>query len=190
MIPGREAIDTIRSCRSEQVVVTTMTALGFWPESGDLDFRLLGLMGAAASIGLGIAIARPEKSVWVVDGDGSLMMQLGVLSAVADAAPARYVHIVIDNRIYAISGGQPLPAAETFDWAAASLAAGYRDAATCQTPDELRTALLSPATGPRMVVVSCEPVRPDYPPGSFSIDASQEGSRVRRSLELAGVSRP
>jgi DNA-binding MarR family transcriptional regulator len=101
MIDARQAVDTINACRDNEIVVTTMTGLGFWPDAGPRDFRLLGLMGAAASVGLGIAIARPDEAVWVIDGDGSLMMQLGVLAAVADAAPPRFVHIVIDNRIYA-----------------------------------------------------------------------------------------
>lgn len=179
-------METIRGTRSDEVVVTTMTGLGLWGEPGPRDFRLLGLMGAAASIGLGIAIAQPSQPVWVIDGDGSLLMQLGVLAAVADAAPERYVHVVIANGIYAVSGAQPVPARSSFDWAGAALAAGYRDVVTCETADELRAALGSPGGGPRMVVVRCDAARPPFPAGSFAFDASREGERVRDALAFAG----
>jgi thiamine pyrophosphate-dependent acetolactate synthase large subunit-like protein len=182
MMSGQEAVEAIRACRGDQIIVTTMTGLGFWPDAGPRDFRLLGLMGSAAAIGLGIAIARPDQTVWVVDGDGSLMMQLGVLGAVADAAPSHYVHIVIDNRIYAVSGGQPVPAHETFDWPSVARGAGYLVAKTCRTTAELQAELASPAPGPRMVVARCEPVRPDYPAGRFTFDAAGEGARVRNAL--------
>jgi thiamine pyrophosphate-dependent acetolactate synthase large subunit-like protein len=182
MMSGREVVEAIYSSRSDEVVVTTMTGLAFWPDAGDRDFRLLGLMGAAGSIGLGVAIARPDQTVWVIDGDGSLMMQLGLLGAIADAKPERFCHIVLDNRIYAVSGAQPVPASETFDWVAVALAAGYQHAEACDTPAQLQTALHSPEPAPRMIVARCEPTRPDYPPGSFAIDAAGEGARVRDGL--------
>jgi hypothetical protein len=112
-------------------------------------------------------------------------MQLGVLAAVAEASPGRYVHIVLANRVYAVSGAQPLPASDTFDWTAAALAAGYRIAVTCETAAELKTALGSAALGPRMIVVRCDESRPPYPPGSFTFDASEEGKRLRQALAAA-----
>jgi phosphonopyruvate decarboxylase len=186
MISGPRAVETIREARSEQVVVTTMTGLGFWPEAGDRDFRLLGLMGAAGSIGLGLAVARPELGVWVIDGDGSLLMQLGLLSAVADAAPPGFVHIVIANGVYGVSGAQPLPAQGVFDWAGCALACGYRDAAYCTSAEDLRHELTSTRVGPRLVVVECEPTQPAYLPGAFAIDARREGERLRASLDALG----
>jgi hypothetical protein len=110
------------------------------------------------------------------------MMQLGLLGAIADARPERFCHIVLDNRIYAVSGAQPVPASETFDWVAIALAAGYPRAEACETPSQLQRALHSPAPGPRMIVARCEPTRPDYPPGSFAVDAAREGMRVRDAL--------
>lgn len=188
MISASEVVETLRRIRNGEIVVTTMSGLGFWGEPGERDFRLLGLMGAAAALGLGIAIARPDETVWVVDGDGSLLMQLGALAAVSDAAPEHYVHIVVANGVYAISGAQPLPAAGRFQWSAAARAAGYRSAVECQAASELEAALSEPAPGPRMIVVHCDAGRPEYPPGSFSFDASREGHRVR--VALAGALPP
>jgi phosphonopyruvate decarboxylase len=117
----------------------------------------------------------------VLDGDGSLLMQLGVVAAVADAAPANLTHVVIDNGIYAISGAQPTPAPA--DWTALLRAAGYADAVTCTTPDELRAAFASAAgNGPRAIVVRCEAVRPAYPAGAFDVDLADEAHRVRAVL--------
>jgi len=182
MMSAAETVATIRAARGGQVVVTTMSGLAFWPEAGPRDFRLLGLMGAAASIGLGMAIARPDEEIWVIDGDGSLQMQLGVLAAVADARPLRYTHIVVDNRVYGVSGAQPLPAHEVFDWVGVALAAGYASATSCETAPELARALTAAVPGPRFIAARSEPVRPDYLPGAFAIDAGAEASRVRGSI--------
>jgi hypothetical protein len=110
------------------------------------------------------------------------MMQLGVLTAIADAAPPRFVHIVIDNRVYGVSGAQPVPAERSIDWEACALATGYAAATTCESVDQLTGALRGGARGPRMVVARCEPARPDFPPGVFAGDASEEGARLRDGL--------
>ena len=141
-----QATAVLREEAGDAIAVLTMSPMAFWGESRPLDFRLLGTMGAAASIGLGIALGIPDRPVWVIDGDGSLLMQLGVVAAVADAAPDNYVHVVIDNGIYAISGAQPTPAPR--DWAALLEAAGYRDAVVCETPDEVRAAMRRAGAGP------------------------------------------
>ena len=66
-------------------------------------------MGKASSIGLGIALARPDKKVLVIDGDGSLLMNLGSLVTVANMSPKNLVHFVYQNGTYGVSGGQPIP---------------------------------------------------------------------------------
>jgi thiamine pyrophosphate-dependent acetolactate synthase large subunit-like protein len=183
VIAPSDAIAAIRDVRDDEIVVTTMTGLGFWPEPGPKDFRLLGLMGAAASIGLGIAIACPDEDVWVIDGDGSLLMQLGVLTAVAGAGACRLTHVVIDNRVYGVSGAQPVPASAQVDWSALALAAGYVEATECSTGEALRHALATASPGPRLIVARCEPVRPAYLPGVFAFDASGEAARLRANLQ-------
>ena len=72
---------------------------------------------AASTIGLGIALAQPARKVIVVDGDGSLLMQLGSLVTIAGAAPANLFHFVFENGVYETSGSQPLPAEGRFDMA-------------------------------------------------------------------------
>jgi phosphonopyruvate decarboxylase len=181
MMDVAEATRAIEAERGDALAVITMSPLGFWQDARPDDFRLLGTMGAAGSIGLGLALGRPDRRVWVLDGDGSLLMQLGITSAIAGAAPANLTHVVIDNGVYAISGAQPMPTA--VDWAGLATAAGYASARACDTADELRAALREPGGGPRMVVARCARERPAYPPGVFqSIDSAAEAGRVRAAL--------
>ena len=85
-IDYREALAVLAQHRGERVVVTTMTAVGLWPALSDspLDFHYIpSSMGQATSLGLGLALARPERGVIVVNGDGSMLMNLGSLVTVA-----------------------------------------------------------------------------------------------------------
>ncbi|MFX1456769.1 MAG: sulfopyruvate decarboxylase subunit beta [Promethearchaeota archaeon] len=72
----------------------------------DKNFYMLGSMGLASSIAFGIAISKPEKAVWCIDGDGSLLMNLGSLSTIANNHPENLTLIVIDNGSYGSTGDQ------------------------------------------------------------------------------------
>jgi phosphonopyruvate decarboxylase len=82
-------------------------------------------MGKASSTGLGIALALPHQRVWVLDGDGSLLMNLGSLVTIAAMRPANLVHVVMDNRIYWTTGGQPIPGADQVDFPTLARGAGF-----------------------------------------------------------------
>jgi thiamine pyrophosphate-dependent acetolactate synthase large subunit-like protein len=75
------------------------------------NFYMLGSMGLAIPIAHGVAIAQPRRKVFALEGDGSLLMQLGCLSTVAARAPKNLVIVVWDNGVYGITGGQATPAA-------------------------------------------------------------------------------
>ena len=77
-------------------------AAGDRPES----FYMWGAMGSVSSVGLGLALARPDLRVIVLDGDGSLLMNLGSLTTISALRPMNLVHIVFDNRMYETTGGQ------------------------------------------------------------------------------------
>ncbi len=76
------------------------------------NFYMLGSMGLAAPIALGVALAQPGRRVLALEGDGSLLMQLGCLSTIAARAPDNLILVVWDNAIYQITGGQPTPASQ------------------------------------------------------------------------------
>ena len=71
------------------------------------NFYMLGSMGLAAPIALGVALAQPQRKVFALEGDGSMLMQLGALGTIAAAHPKNLTVIVLDNGIYQITGGQP-----------------------------------------------------------------------------------
>lgn len=72
----------------------------------DKNFYMLGSMGLVSSIAFGIAIAKPNRNVWCIDGDGSLLMNLGSLSTIGNSQPDNYTLIVIDNGVYGSTGDQ------------------------------------------------------------------------------------
>jgi sulfopyruvate decarboxylase subunit beta len=106
------ALEVLARRRADHIVVSTMTALGPWRQraGSDRDLICVGFMGGASTLGLGVALARPDDDVWILDGDGSLAMQLGSLVTIANAAPKRFLHVVFHNGVYETSGAQPLPA--------------------------------------------------------------------------------
>jgi thiamine pyrophosphate-dependent acetolactate synthase large subunit-like protein len=93
------------------------------------NFYMLGSMGLAFPIALGVAIAQPRRRVIALEGDGSLLMQLGCLSTIASQAPKNLTLVVMDNGIYQITGGQPTPAAASTDFVAVAQACGLADSA-------------------------------------------------------------
>src|SRR5437867_8738760 len=107
-------------------VAAELYSLGHQPNF----FYLQHAMGLAPSVGLGIAVTQPDRKVVVLDGDGSLLMNLGGLATLARQAPGNLTHIVFDNESFVSIGGFPTPTSGGVDLAAAARAAGIDDART------------------------------------------------------------
>ena len=110
--------------------------------SGDrpLNFYLWNSMGMACSMGLGLAMAQPERRVWIMDGDGALLMNLGALATEALRAPPNLIHIVWDNRQYQLTGGQPTATAYGADLARIAEGAGFEKVERTETQEAFETA--------------------------------------------------
>lgn len=93
------------------------------------NFYMLGSMGLAFPIALGVALAQPDRRVFALEGDGSLLMQLGALSTIAALKPKNLTMIVMDNGIYQITGAQPTPAASVADLVAIAVGSGLANSA-------------------------------------------------------------
>src|SRR5260370_11045485 len=87
-------------------------------------FNRVGSMGLAIPIAFGVALAQPQRHVIALEGDGSLLMQLGCLVTIAAQQPKNLTMVIMDNGLYQITGGQPTPAAGTADYVALARAAG------------------------------------------------------------------
>lgn len=121
-----EALEVLAGQRGERVVVTTMSAVGVWPGLSDtpLDFAYIpSAMGLGPSLGLGLALARPERGVIVVNGEGCTLMNLGSLVTLANHSAGIYL-VIIDNGLYEVTGGQPTAGTGHADFAGLARAAG------------------------------------------------------------------
>ncbi|MBI2491617.1 MAG: hypothetical protein HYV94_05905 [Candidatus Rokubacteria bacterium] len=128
------------------------------------NFYMIGSMGLASAIGLGVALARPARRAVVFDGDGNLLMNLGVVGTVGALAPKNFVHLVFDNEVYGSTGNQASPSrAVRLDRIAR--AAGYRTAAAVTAPDEVGAALRAALAtdGPHFVLVKVTTGEADVP---------------------------
>ena len=100
------------------------------------NFYMLGSMGLTIPIALGVAIAQPQRHVVALEGDGSLLMQLGCLTTVAVQAPKNLTMVVWDNGIYQITGSQPTASKSTADIVAIARGAGIANSAWAADEDE------------------------------------------------------
>jgi phosphonopyruvate decarboxylase len=128
---------------TDEIVVATYQAAFEWRaiKPRPLNYVSIGAMGVASSHALGLALGRPDKRVIVLDGDGSLLMNLGSLVTIAEARPRNLVHCVCHNGTYEANGSQPLPAASRLDFPGFARAAGIDKAFTLATLDDVERAM-------------------------------------------------
>jgi len=100
------------------------------------NFYMLGSMGLAAPIALGVALAQPKRRVFALEGDGSLLMQMGSLATIAMVAPRNLTIIVWDNGMYQITGAQKTATAEIADLVAMARGAGIAQSAWAKDEDD------------------------------------------------------
>jgi phosphonopyruvate decarboxylase len=179
-----DALRAIAEVRGDAIAVPTMTTVDPWHRMSpsDLNVTCVGFMGGASSVGLGMALARPERKVIVLDGDGSLLMQLGSLATVAGAAPPNFYHFLFKNGVYQVSGSQPIPSADRIDFALMAKGAGYAQTYTFDNLEDLRVRLgeILAEPGPTLIQLLAEEV-PDSPQGGVSASGASFG----REAEIA-----
>ena len=145
MITNVDAVRIIDQHRGDAVIITTMGAgnQGFGlptvTHREELDLPVAGAMGKASSVGLGLALAVPDRKVLVLDGDGSLVMNLGTLTTISNMAPENLYHFVFENGVYAVTGGQPIPGEGKLSFRGMAKEAGYASAHEFDDTEELAT---------------------------------------------------
>jgi sulfopyruvate decarboxylase subunit beta len=155
-VKRRECLAAVHDDLADCVVVTIMGAvaaelhsLGHRPTF----FYLQHAMGLAPSLGLGIALSQPDRRVVDLDGDGSLLMNLGGLSTLAREAPRNLTHIVFDNASFVSIGGYPTPTSNGVDLAGVARATGVTDARVVTTLDEFSAAVRAGITVDQFTVL-------------------------------------
>ena len=118
------------------------------------NFYMIGSMGLLSSFGLGLALLSPEQRIFILEGDGSALMNLGTLPLIASERPSNLVHIILDNESYESTGGQP-SISSAFDLACVGQSCGYQNTAHIDDTEELETALLkcTASPGPHLILI-------------------------------------
>ena len=181
----RAAINRILDKRGDALVVTGLGsscydvgAAGDHPN----NFYLWGGMGAAAMMGLGLALAQPKRQVLVITGDGEMLMGLGALATIGTQGPRNLAIVVIDNELYSETGMQPTHTARGVDLAGMAKSAQFPRTATITTEAQLKTwvpRLYSPA-GSAFVAIKVNNTR--YPMAIRLRDGAHIKNRFREAL--------
>jgi len=140
---------------------------------------MLGSMGLASSIGLGLALVRKRNQVLVLDGDGSILMNLGTLATIANFAPENFHLVIIDNHAHGSTGNQKSLTAMKTDLLKIAVGAGVDNVARVKTQSELKK-LLTNITIPTVLVVECTPFNAEVP--TIPISAVSIKNRLMKHL--------
>ena len=166
MIDMRDAMKAVIDHRRGDLVLTTETSTLAWQDVTDDDSLDLPIpaMSKGSSMALGLALAQPDRRVILWDGDGSLLMNLGSIVTVAGKAPKNFYHIILDNGIYAMTGGQPLPNAGGIDFEGLARSAGYPKTASFDNLEDWVTGIgeVLEGDGPVMIVMTTTPELTDW----------------------------
>lgn len=143
-----QAIECIISFSGKDAVVATTGKTGRelfeirekHLQSHKYDFLTLGSMGHASSIALGLAVSKPDKTIWCIDGDGAALMHMGAMAVIGNRKPSNFIHIIINNEAHESVGGMPT-VADTIDFPMIAKGCGYEFAKTVKDLDELNREL-------------------------------------------------
>jgi sulfopyruvate decarboxylase subunit beta len=195
MINNQDAVRVIDSKRDGALFVPTMNAnnvnFGLPTVTTDqkMDLPVSGAMGKASSLALGLALAQPDKKVFCLDGDGSLLMNLGALVTLANKAPKNLYHFLFNNGVYAVTGGQPIPGSGQTDWENMAKAAGYASVFSFDNLEDLTTSMdeVLGAVGPVFIHLEVEP-EVENTPVQYRTRPSRTVQQAFRELpEVLGV---
>jgi thiamine pyrophosphate-dependent acetolactate synthase large subunit-like protein len=170
-MPFVPALEVLAKLRRDEIVVTTMGSAREWPKLSQHPFDLHYIpsaMGQAPDLGLGLALARPEREVIVLNGDGCMLMNLGCLVTIVASGAKNLTLIVFENGIYEVTGGQQTAAATSaaarVDFAGMAAAAGFATTAAFDSLEAWQQQAVGflRKPGPRFAVLSVEPVGAEY----------------------------
>lgn len=197
MLIKEDCLRLIASHRTDEIVITTMGMSVPWAKisTHPLDYASVGsAMGHAADFALGIALAKPDKKVVVLNGDGSMLMCLGTLATITglQKPPANYLLFICDNGTYEVTGNQPVPRNANFSWATIAKGTGFEQVYEFDDRDGLETHLPKIWNQEGPIFVSLKIATAHEPPpdrwGGFPYPYLQESlststHKLRKALE-------
>ena len=193
MINNTDAVRIIDRKRADAVIIPTMNAgnvrfgLPSVTTNQNLDLPISGAMGKASNVGLGVALARPDRKVFVLDGDGSLLMNLGALVTTSTKQPKNFYHFLFNNGVYAVTGGQPIPGSDgVSNWEELAKGAGYAAVFSYDNLEDFTNGIdeVLAAEGPVFVHLSVEP-EIENTPVQFRVRASRTSQQAYQEVTEA-----
>jgi sulfopyruvate decarboxylase subunit beta len=185
MMKRDECLKVLARHRTDEIVVAVYTAAQEWVHisPSDLNYTFTGAMGQGSSHALGIALGRPDKRVVVLDGDGSLLMNLGTLVTIANAAPKNLVHCLCQNGTYETNGAVSIPGGGKVSFTGLARAAGYPMTYAFDKLDDWEAAIdrILQEDGPIFVDLKVEPGAP-YPEDFRRLYDVEYRERFRRAI--------
>ena len=162
MMNKYDCLKAIAANRSDEIVVTTMGVALPWSALSDhpRDFASVDSgMGHAADFGLGLALARPDLKVLILNGDGSMLMNLGTLATIVGSGARNLILFVMENRTYEVTGNQPVPGAGDICFARMAEASGFPRVYEFREQTDLEKGLpeVLSGEGPVFVTLRVEP---------------------------------
>lgn len=181
----REILQAIQSSATDNdVIIATTGYTGrelFACGDKQNQFYMVGSMGCASSLGLGLALAQPDRRIIVVDGDGAALMRLGAWCTIGYERPANLVHILLDNGIHESTGGQATVSG-SIDFCALAGGAGYPSARSVSTPDGVASVLKGPMDALTFIHVPILSGIPDKLPRP-GLTPAEVANRLRHFLQ-------
>lgn len=174
------------SARDTDVIVATTGYTGReLYATGDRSNQLymVGSMGCAISVGLGLAVARPDRRIIVLDGDGAALMRLGALATAGYERPGNLVHVLLDNGLHESTGGQST-VSRSIDFCGVAAACGYAQVETVTRPEQLAVVLEQSTSELTFVHAPIQPGVPELPRPSMT--PPEVAARLRAHLASAG----
>lgn len=166
-----EFLKALAKVRQDEIVITCWQSIDAWEKCSPskYNFQSARTMGDCSSFGLGLALARPDKKIIVLEGDGSLCMASFSLITIAENAPVNLFQFVMHNKVYETTGGQTIPNADNIDLAMIARGSGiskvYRYGDIGLIEKELP--FLLQETGPVFIVVDIIPDESHFPGSNF-----------------------
>ena len=180
----RVALGAILAKRGDALLVTGLGSTCY--DAGTLDhpntFYLWGGMGAAAMVGLGLALAQPKRRVIVATGDGEMLMAMGAFATIGAKAPRNLSIVVMDNELYSETGMQPTHTAHGVDLAGIAKSCGFARSGTVHNPKQLAAWVPSLYKTPGPVFLAAKVTSQRYPMSIRYRDGTAIKNRFRENL--------
>lgn len=170
MIKSTDVFRVFEPHRDKAIVITSGTAGRNWPDASKTPSRDVSFgsaMGQTTSAAFGLALGLPDEKVVLFDSEGALLMNLGVLASIAGKKPKNFVHFLLDNEVYATTGGQPVPNNTGIDYAGMAKSIGYASVHHFEDLEDFATSVegIMAEEGPVFVSIKIVPEIENMPVG-------------------------